>query len=140
MNLIEMAVPEEKNIFEDNTEMRLVIHQVHRYKEASKPLVRYSFQAQTPDFFHRMQESWPQLIESPKPLSAIREFLNDRDNQVVITDVQRNWEDRLEKLGLDPWLVDRQIDFARSEGGSRMRSGSGVKQTFSLFSWGVPRI
>ena len=116
--LIEMAVPGEKNLFEDNTEMRLVIGQMlYRYKEASKPLVRYYFQAQAPDFFHRMQESWLQLLESPKPLSAVREFLNDRDNQVVVTDVQKDWEDRLEKIGLDPWLVDRQIDFARSEGG-----------------------
>ena len=116
--LIEMAVPGEKNLFEDNTETRLVIGQVlYRYKEASKPLVRYYFQAQAPDFFHRMQESWLQLLESPKPLSAVREFLNDRDNQVVVTDVQKDWEDRLEKIGLDPWLVDRQIDFARSEGG-----------------------
>ncbi|WP_320043460.1 hypothetical protein [uncultured Desulfobacter sp.] len=116
--LIEMAVPREENLFDDNTEERLVIGQVlYSYKEASKSLVRYYFQAQTPDFFDRMQQSWPQLLEAPKPLTAIREFLNDPNNQVVTTDVQKDWGERLEKIGLDPWLVDRQIDFARSEGG-----------------------
>jgi|GEM_PF-1217195 len=116
--LIEMAVPKEENLFDESPEERLVIGQVlYSYKEASKPLVRYYFQAQAPDFFHRMQQSWPQLLECPKPLTAVREFLNDQNNQVVITDVQKEWGERLEKIGLDPWLVDRQIDFARSEGG-----------------------
>ena len=116
--LIEMAVPREENLFDENPEERLVIGQVlYSYKEASKPLVRYYFQAQAPNFFHRMQQSWPQLLERPKPLTAVREFLNDQNNQVVMTDVQKEWGERLEKIGLDPWLVDRQIDFARSEGG-----------------------
>jgi hypothetical protein len=116
--LIEMAVPAEENLFEDKSEERLVIGQVlYSYKETSKPLVRYYFQANAPDFFDRMQQSWPRLLEQPKALTAVRDFLNDPDNQVVITDVQKDWGERLEKLGLDPWLVDRQIDFARSEGG-----------------------
>ncbi|WP_020590190.1 hypothetical protein [Desulfobacter curvatus] len=115
---IEMAVPREENLFDDTPEERLVIGQVlYSYKEASKPLVRYYFQAQAPDFFDRMQQSWPKLLEHPKPLTAVREFLHHQDNQVVITDVQKDWGERLEKIGLDPWLVDRQIDFARSEGG-----------------------
>nr|WP_319396832.1 hypothetical protein [uncultured Desulfobacter sp.] len=118
MILIEMAVPAEENLFEDKSEERLIIGQVlYSYKETSKPLVRYYFQANAPEFFDRMQQSWPKLLEQSKPLTAVRNFLNDPDNQVVITDVQKDWGERLEKIGLDPWLVDRQIDFARSEGG-----------------------
>ena len=116
--LIEMAVPAEENLFEDKSEERLVIGQVlYSYKEASKPLVRYYFLAQAPDFFDRMQQSWSKLLEQPKPLTAVRDFLTDPNHQVVTTDVQKDWGERLEKIGLDPWLVDRQIDFARSEGG-----------------------
>nr|WP_319495323.1 hypothetical protein [uncultured Desulfobacter sp.] len=116
--LIEMAVPKEENLFEDKSEERLVIGQVlYSYKEASKPIVRYYFQALAPDFFDRMQQNWHELSAHPQPLSAVRDFLNDPHNQVVITDVQKDWGERLEKIGLDPWLVDRQIDFAKSEGG-----------------------
>ncbi len=113
--LVEMALPGEGRLFEGQIQERLVIGQLlYRYNDGSKPLTRIFFQAHSPKFFDEIRDAWPGLGKAPAPLAASREYLGPR---VTATEVQKDWLKRLEDIGLDPWLMNRQIDFARSEGG-----------------------
>ncbi len=115
MILLEMAVPSEHTLFGQEKEARLVIGQYFIAKrESSKSFHRFNFQANSPDLFDRIKENWQHLTANLQPDAAVREFL---DPLITIAGSQKEWSEKLENIGLDPWLINKQIDFAKSEGG-----------------------
>ena len=113
--LIEMAVPSEQTLFGEEKEERLVIGQYFISKRgAQKPFDRFNFQAASPDLFNRVKDNWQHLTAAPQPDAAVREFI---DPLITIAGTQKEWFEKLEKIGLDPWLINQQINFARNEGG-----------------------
>ena len=75
---------------------------------------RTFFIAQSADLFDELRAQWDDLLNQEKPYKAVRDFMLPCVQQ---TTSQKEWSEKLEQLGLDPWLIDRQVDFARTEGG-----------------------
>ncbi|WP_163833690.1 hypothetical protein [Spartinivicinus ruber] len=112
---VDLVTTGENNLFEAEPEEHLVLGQLlFRHKSATERVDRYFFIANQPDLFDQLKHQWDELLAQDQPYTAVREFLSSRVQQ---TQSQREWEEKLENLGLDPWLMSRQVDFARSEGG-----------------------
>ncbi|BCS96765.1 hypothetical protein DSLASN_23970 [Desulfoluna limicola] len=113
--LINLTVAAEPTLFEAEPEEHLLVGQlIYRHKGAAGKIDRIYFTSGEETLFDDLRKAWPALSSEEKPFTAAREFLLPR---VTSTTSQREWEEHLEKLDLDPWLVNRQVDFARSEGG-----------------------
>ena len=112
------------NLFEQVPVEHLVLGQLlYRHPSAPDKVDRIYFIANSADFFEELRREWNGLLLREQPFKEVRDFLRDRVQQ---TSSQKEWLDDLERLGLDPWLMDRQIDFARTEGG--------IKDTFKFRS------
>nr|WP_320009612.1 hypothetical protein [uncultured Desulfobulbus sp.] len=113
--LVDLACNEQPTLFNSAPESHLVLGQLlYRSRGMVDKLDRIFFIAHSPDFFDLLRTTWDNLLEQEQPWRAIRDFVSQHAQQ---TNVQSEWLTVLERLGLDPWLIDRQIDFARSEGG-----------------------
>ncbi|GAB6904565.1 hypothetical protein DESC_740028 [Desulfosarcina cetonica] len=113
--LLDAASLEQPTLFDNAPEAHLVLGQLlYRHRSATDKVDRLFFIAQSPDFFDRLREGWNVLLDREQPWRAVRDFTTPH---VQHTTSQKEWTDSLDRLGLDPWLIDRQIDFARSEGG-----------------------
>ena len=117
--LLHLVATLEANLFDAAPEEHLVVGQIlHRHKTDPSQVDRIHFVAdsptKTPEFFDALEAQWESLLESERPWQAVRAFLQER---VFQTTSQREWEEQLERLELDPWLLNRQVDFARTEGG-----------------------
>ncbi|MDE1460840.1 hypothetical protein [Spartinivicinus poritis] len=112
---VDLVTTGESNLFEAEPEEHIVLGQLlFRHKSATDRVDRYFFIANQPDLFDQLKQQWDELLAQDQPYTAVREFLSPRVQQ---TQSQKEWEEKLENLGLDPWLMNRQVDFARSEGG-----------------------
>ncbi|VFQ47040.1 hypothetical protein [Desulfoluna butyratoxydans] len=113
--LINLTVTAEPTLFEAEPEEHLLVGQlIYRHKGAAGKIDRIYFTSSEESLFDELRFAWPGLSAEEKPFTAAREYITPR---VTSTTSQRDWEEHLEKLDLDPWLVNRQVDFARSEGG-----------------------
>ncbi|MGB5985806.1 MAG: hypothetical protein WBG37_10915, partial [Desulfobacterales bacterium] len=113
--LLDLASLEQPTLFEAAPEAHLVLGQLlYRHRSAADKVDRVFFIAHSPDFFDQLREGWNSLLAQEQPWRAVRDFTT---LHVQHTTSQKEWSDSLDRLGLDPWLIDRQIDFARSEGG-----------------------
>ncbi|WP_028581799.1 coiled-coil domain-containing protein [Desulfogranum japonicum] len=102
-------------LFEAEPVDHLVLGQLlYRHRTMPDKTDRTFFIAQSADLFDELRASWDELLEQEKPYKAVRDYMLPRIQQ---TTSQKEWSDKLEQLGLDPWLIDRQVDFARTEGG-----------------------
>ncbi len=75
---------------------------------------RIFFIARSSDLIEDISHRWDGLLRQERPYNAVRDYLESRVDKCSS---QKEWEEKLEEIGLDPWLVNRQVDFARSEGG-----------------------
>ncbi len=105
-------------------EHALIGQLLYRHKSAANKLERTYFIAEETDFFDQVRGKWDTLLGEGHPYAAVREFVHPHVKQ---TTSQKEWEDTLERVGLDPWLINRQIDFARGE-------GSGIRDAFRFRS------
>jgi len=122
--LVDLAVLLPPSIFEDQPMEHLVLGQLlYRHRSAQDKVDRAYFIARSEEFFDRLRRQWDDLLAGDQPFKRVRDFMADHVQQ---TTSQKEWADNLERLGLDPWLIDRQIDFARTEGG--------IKDTFKFHS------
>ncbi len=113
--LLDMATLLQPNLFEEEPVEHLVLGQLlYRHRTAPDKTDRTYFIAQSADFFDLLRRQWDELLRLEQPYRTVRDFMASRIQQ---TTSQKEWADTLERLGLDPWLIDRQIDFARTEGG-----------------------
>ncbi|MBR9987830.1 MAG: hypothetical protein KFF68_18145 [Desulfosarcina sp.] len=113
--LLDMASLDQPTLFDAAPEAHLVLGQLlYRHRSAADKVDRVFFIAQSPDFFDQLRKDWNRLLEQEQPWRAVRDFATPRVQHTIS---QKEWTDSLDRLGLDPWLIDRQIDFARSEGG-----------------------
>jgi DNA repair exonuclease SbcCD ATPase subunit len=122
--LLDMAILLSPTLFEREPMEHLVLGQLlYRHRSAPDKMDRTYFIAQSADFFDVLRREWDNLLLREQPYKTVRDFLAPHIQQ---TASQKEWADNLERLGLDPWLIDRQIDFARTEGG--------IKDTFKFRS------
>ncbi|MBT8340250.1 MAG: hypothetical protein HKP58_19700 [Desulfatitalea sp.] len=113
--LVDVACVQQPTLFEAEPEEHLVLGQLlYRHRSAKDKVDRIFFIAQSVAFFEQLRAGWDALLDQEQPWRAVRDFASPHVQQ---THNQKEWSDSLERLGLDPWLIDRQIDFARSEGG-----------------------
>lgn len=113
--MLDMASLDAPTLFDAAPEAHLVLGQLlYRHRSAADKVDRLFFIAQSPDFFDRLHSDWNGLLGRERPWRTVRDFATPH---VQHTTSQKEWTDTLDRLGLDPWLIDRQIDFARSEGG-----------------------
>ncbi|WP_155318040.1 coiled-coil domain-containing protein [Desulfosarcina alkanivorans] len=113
--MLDMASLDAPTLFDAAPEAHLVLGQLlYRHRSAKDKVDRHFFIAHSPDFFERLREKWNPLLDQEQPWRTVRDFAAPH---VQHTTSQKEWTDSLDRLGLDPWLIDRQIDFARSEGG-----------------------
>ncbi len=113
--LLDMATLLQPTLFEQEPMEHLVLGQLlYRHPGAPDKTDRIHFIAQSADFFDALRREWSPLLRREQPFKAVRDFISPLIQQ---TTSQKDWLDNLERLGLDPWLIDRQIDFARTEGG-----------------------
>ncbi len=113
--LLDLAVTLEPTLFDAAPVDHLVIGQLlYRHRSAPDKLDRTYFIAQSPGLFDRLRDDWDDLLRQDQPYKSARDHLAPLIQQ---TTSQKEWADTLERLGLDPWLIDRQVDFARTEGG-----------------------
>lgn len=111
--LIDMTSTDQPTLFDAAS--HLVIGQfLYRPRGTAEKIERIFFIAQNPDFFDTLRTAWDGLLSVEQPWRAVRDFASPLIQQ---TSQQNEWSSVLERLGLDPWLLDRQVDFARSEGG-----------------------
>ncbi|MDM8517185.1 hypothetical protein QUF76_13370 [Desulfobacterales bacterium HSG16] len=100
---------------QEPVEHEVVGQLLYRHKSATGKLSRTYFKANNPEeFFISIQNNWREKLIADQPYTSVRDFILPQVDQ---TASQMEWKGKLEKLGLDPWLMGRQIDFARSEGG-----------------------
>lgn len=112
---VDLVITGEANLFEAEPEEHLVIGQLlFRHKNATDRVDRSFFIASQAELFDQLRSQWDGLLAQDQPFTAVREFLSSRVQQ---TQSQKEWEGKLEAIGLDPWLMSRQVDFARTEGG-----------------------
>ena len=122
--MLDLSINLTPTLFDAKPREHLVIGQLlYRDKSAPDKIRRSYFiaksdaagsGAQAANFFDGLRLQWEDLSRSNTPHGAVKEYLNDK---VLQTDNQTEWAEKLESLGLDPWLVNRQVDFSRSEGG-----------------------
>ncbi len=113
--LVELALPGQPGLFEAQAAERLVLGQLlYRHATAPDKVDRSYFRAEAADLFDDLRRQWDGLLAREQPYASVRDYLAPRIQQ---TTSQKEWNDHLDRLGLDPWLIDRQIDFARTEGG-----------------------
>ena len=122
--MLDLSINLTPTLFDEKPREHLVIGQLlYRDRTAPDKIRRSYFIAgsdaadsitQAADFFDGLRLQWEALSASNSPHSAVKEYLNDK---VFQTDNQTEWTQILESLGLDPWLMNRQVDFSRSEGG-----------------------
>lgn len=113
--LVDIASIGQPTLFDSTPEAHLVLGQLlYRPRAAVDKVDRIFFIAQSSDFFDRLRTAWDNLLIQEQPWRAVRDFASPHIQQTYL---QNEWTSVLEKLGLDPWLIDRQVDFARSEGG-----------------------
>ncbi|MCG8471051.1 MAG: hypothetical protein MI742_04255 [Desulfobacterales bacterium] len=113
--MLELVTTLEPTLFEAEPEERLVVGQLLvRDKHDPGKVDRLYFNTEDEAFFDLLKETWASLLKENDARRVIREFLLER---VESTHTQSEWERSLIRLGLDPWLMDHQIDFARTEGG-----------------------
>jgi hypothetical protein len=113
--LLELALPGQPGLFDAQAAERLVLGQLlYRHATAPDKVDRSYFRAETADLFDDLRGQWDALLAREQPYAGVRDYLAPRIQQ---TTSQKEWSDHLDRLGLDPWLIDRQIDFARTEGG-----------------------
>ncbi len=113
--LLDLATLPSDSLFGSAIMDRLVLGQLlYRHSSAPDKITRTHFIAQSADFFDELRRNWDDLLRQPQPYTGVRDFMAPKIQQ---TTSQKEWTDNLERLGLDPWLIDRQIDFAKSEGG-----------------------
>ncbi len=122
--MLHLSINLSPTLFEAQPREHLVLGQLlYRKKSALDKIERSYFVANDWQLFDQLRLEWDKLSDSDHPHTAIREFISDK---VFQTGSQIEWEAHLESLGLDPWLVNRQVDFSRSEGG--------IKESFKFKS------
>ncbi|MFT5699827.1 MAG: hypothetical protein ACI8ZB_002693 [Desulforhopalus sp.] len=113
--LIDLVINRQSTLFEANPVDHLVLGQLlYRHRSMPDKVERHFFIAESADFFDEIRTKWDELLTGEQPYRVVRDFMLPRIQQ---TTSQKEWADKLEQLGLDPWLIDRQVDFARTEGG-----------------------
>ncbi len=113
--LLNLSVPLDATLFDAHPKEHLVLGQIlYRHKSAPDKIDRSYFIADEPEFFDSLRLEWDTLSGGTHPYTSVKEFLSGKVHQ---TTTQKEWEDKLESIGLDPWLMNRQVDFSRSEGG-----------------------
>jgi hypothetical protein len=113
--LIDLVIDRQATLFEANPVSHLVVGQMlYRHRSMPDKVERLFFIAQSAEFFDEIRTQWDELLKGEQPYRVVRDFMLPRIQQ---TTSQKEWADKLEQLGLDPWLIDRQVDFARTEGG-----------------------
>ncbi len=113
--MLDMANLGQPTLFETQPEEHLVLGQLlYRHRSAADKVERIFFIAHALDLFDLFRDRWEQLLDEEQPWRTVRDFIGTHVQQ---TTSQKEWTDTLQRLGLDPWLMERQIDFARSEGG-----------------------
>ncbi len=113
--LLDLATVTQPTLFEAEPVDHLVLGQLlYRHRSMPDKTDRTFFIAQSADLFDELRTQWDDLLNQEKPYKAVRDFMLPCVQQ---TTSQKEWSEKLEQLGLDPWLIDRQVDFARTEGG-----------------------
>ncbi len=113
--MLNLSMNLDPTLFDAQPREQLVLGQIlHRHKITPDKIDRIYFFANSEDFFEIFRNKWEDLSQTNTPYTSVKEFIRDKVHQ---TTHQGEWEEKLESLGLDPWLVNRQVDFSRSEGG-----------------------
>lgn len=113
--LIDLVINRQSTLFEANPVDHLVLGQLlYRHRSMPDKVERLFFIAESAEFFDEIRSQWDELLTGEQPYRGVRDFMLPRIQQ---TTSQKEWADKLEQLGLDPWLIERQVDFARTEGG-----------------------
>ncbi|MGM0453914.1 MAG: hypothetical protein ACQERN_12180 [Thermodesulfobacteriota bacterium] len=113
--LLDLTTVPSGSLFSSAFMDHLVLGQMfYRHSSAPDKISRTHFIAQSADFFDELRQNWDHLLRQQQPHTAVRDFITPKVQQ---TTSQKEWTDNLARLGLDPWLIDRQIDFAKNEGG-----------------------
>ncbi|PHR22874.1 MAG: hypothetical protein COA36_17525 [Desulfotalea sp.] len=132
--LIDLVINRQATLFDANTEGHLVLGQLlYRHRSMPDKVERLFFIAESAEFFDEIRTQWDELLATEQPYRIIRDFMRPRIQQ---TTSQKEWADKLEQLGLDPWLIDRQVDFARTEGGIKDAFKFGSELDFLSFFLG----
>ena len=122
--MLHLSINLDPTLFETQPREHLVLGQLlHRKKSAPDKIERSYFVASEWQLFDQLRMEWEKISHDDHPHTAARTFINGK---VFQTGSQTEWETHLESLGLDPWLVNRQVDFSRSEGG--------IKESFKFKS------
>ena len=113
--MLELVTTLEATLFEAEPEERAVVGQLlMRDKHDTGKVERLFFKARDPQFFDILRKQWEGLVNGDESRKAVRDFIAPH---VDATSSHIEWESTLSLMGLDPWLMDRQVDFARTEGG-----------------------
>jgi len=113
--MLELVTTLEPTLFEAEPEERVVVGQLlMRDKHDAGKVERLFFRAHDHQFFDTLRKRWDGLVNGDESRKAVRDFIAPH---VDSTSSQVEWEGLLGLMGLDPWLMDRQVDFARTEGG-----------------------
>ena len=112
--MLELSMDLDATLFESQPQERLVLGQLLHRKKTTPDHIERSYFIGEWELFDSLRVQWEALSNANHPYTAVKEFLSDKVHQ---TNNQKEWEEKLESLGLDPWLVNRQVDFSRSEGG-----------------------
>ncbi len=112
--MLELSMDLDPTLFESQPQERLVLGQLLHRKKTTPDHIERSYFIGEWELFDSLRVQWEGLSKANHPHTAVKEFLSGKIHQ---TGSQKEWEEKLESLGLDPWLVNRQVDFSRSEGG-----------------------
>ncbi|WP_300668171.1 hypothetical protein [Desulfoluna sp.] len=132
--MLELVTTLEPTLFEAEPEDRVVVGQLMmRDKHDAGKVERLFFRAHDHAFFDTLRKRWEGLVNGDESRKAVRDFIAPH---VDSTSSQVEWEGLLTLMGLDPWLMDRQVDFARTEGGIKDAFKFKTEEEFMSFFLG----
>ena len=131
---IELITTLEPTLFEAEPLERIIVGQL-LIRDTHDPgkVERLFFKSDNPDFFDSLKASWAELVDGEEPRKMVRDFIAPH---VESTHLQSEWRETLTLMHLDPWLMDRQVDFARTEGGIKDAFKFKAEEEFMSFFLG----
>ncbi len=139
--MLELVTTLEPTLFEAEPEERVVVGQLlMRDRHDSGKVERQFFSTRSPQFFESLRKAWAHLLEGDDSKKKVKDFIAlHKDSSEFLgysTASMNDWSDHLALMGLDPWLMDRQVDFARTEGGIKDAFKFKTEEEFMSFFLG----
>lgn len=113
--LLDLITREDPSLFEEEPWSHIILGQLfYRRKTSPSKVERVSFLTHDPMFIDKLSKEWSAIVDSEEPYNSAKKYIFPMVDKFSS---HREWEEKLEDLCLDPWLINRQVDFARREGG-----------------------